>query len=287
MQVFEVIELENSPYMETKELFLEAFTEITAKDLIDKKKVLIFIDHNEKRIWTYYGSKTSIKLQMFGGILAKKFRAQLKLFYRISNMNEYALNNKKIQKIVEQKVGPGRAQPITRENFNKFTIPGEKTGTVKDVCVHTGLNRKDALELLKSIPLPENFYPKIILIGGDFYSYESELNSYIVKKNEKITIKKLGQIPNGIFFDKTYTYSSRLIIKNGKVQALEYYIPKDLKIEAEQLKIPIFLEEKFLTPRNISSLFKSMKIPEKLMEEPAAKEQPKLNSSNENQLDSK
>jgi len=281
MQVFEVIELEKSPYMETREIFLDSFTETTAKDLIDKKKVLIFIDHNEKRIWTYFGSKTSLKLQMLGGILAKKFRAQLKLFYRISNMNEYSFNNKIIQKIFEQQVGPGRAQTINRENFDKFRIPGEKTEMIKDLCVHTGLNRKDALELLKSIPLPENFYPKIILIGGDFYSYDSELDSYIVKKEEKLTIKKLGQIPNGFFFDNTYNYSTRLIIKNGKVQALECYIPKDIKLEVKQLKIPIFLEEKFHMPRNTSSLFKSMKIPEKLIEEPT-KEQSKLNDPNEN-----
>ena len=284
MQIFEVIELKEPPYMETKELFADISKEETVKDLIDNQKVLILIDHNEKRIWTYYGPKTSLKLQMFGGILARKFRAQLRLFYRISNMNEYSYDDRSIQKIFEQQVGPGRARVITREDYNSYTIPGEKATKFTDLCVHTGINKKDAIELLKSIPQPEDFHPKIILIGGDFYSYESELNSYITKIDEIKTIKKLGQIPNGFYFDNTYQYSIRLIIKDGKVQAVEYYIPEDLKVKGEQIKIPIFMEEKFHQPGEMNSIFNSMKIPEKLIEE-QIKEQLNVNKVDKDKID--
>jgi len=121
LQIFEVIELDEPPYMITKQIHRDPFPRVIAKELIDDEKVLILIDHDEKKIWIYHGSKSTKQIQMFGENLAKKFRKQNLFLYRICNMNEYKNNNNIIQKLLNQWVGPGTAKPITRENFNEIS----------------------------------------------------------------------------------------------------------------------------------------------------------------------
>jgi hypothetical protein len=261
MQVFEVFELAEPPYMEAKEVFAE-----TANELINEDKVLILIDHNEKKIWTFYGSKCSLKLQLFGGILARRFRGQLKLFYRVFNLNEYSLEIKNVQKILEQKVAHSKAVDITPENYEKFSIPGEKVEKVTNLCVHRGLKKKEAIETLKSIPKPTNFISKFIIIGGDFYNYDSEMDKFISEKSEQIKINKIGEIPSGFFFDNAHEYSTRLIIKNGKVQSIEYYVSEESEIMKKSLDVPVFFEERFQTPGDINALLNAFNVPESLPE---------------------
>lgn len=259
MQVFEVFETESSPYMEAKEIFAE-----TVKDLIDDSKVLILIDHDDKKIWTYFGTSCSLKLQIYGGILAKKFRSQLRLFYRVININERSLDDKTVKEILERKVGAGRAQAVTSENYDNFSVPGENVEKIINLCVHKGIKKKDAIEQIQSLPKPENHKSKFLIIAGDFFSYESEVKSFVVESDERESIKKIGKMPNGFFFDNSHNYSIRLVIKGNLIQGIEYFVPSEEEVLTEKLEVPIFFEERFKTPGDINTVLKSFNIPEDL-----------------------
>ena len=82
MQIFEVIELKEYPYMETREVVQGKIV----GDILNEtsvERVFLLVDHDTKRIWTYNGPHSSFKVQIYGGILAGKLRQQLKLFYMI------------------------------------------------------------------------------------------------------------------------------------------------------------------------------------------------------------
>ena len=78
MQVFEVLELKEFPHMAVKEI-LEGET---VKDILNnenEEKVFLAIDHDANIIYMWNGQKSTFKLQIYGGILARKMRQQLRL----------------------------------------------------------------------------------------------------------------------------------------------------------------------------------------------------------------
>ncbi len=73
MQIFEVVELSEFPYMETREVTQGQ----TVSDILNEtniERVYLLVDHDIKRIWTYNGPKSYFKVQIYGGILASKLR---------------------------------------------------------------------------------------------------------------------------------------------------------------------------------------------------------------------
>ncbi|MBY9002682.1 MAG: hypothetical protein KGD73_01800, partial [Candidatus Lokiarchaeota archaeon] len=77
MQIFEVLEIREYPYFLTVDVSDGEVVRDIVNDLNSHKAYLI-VDHDTKRIWTYNGINSSLKLQLFGGILAGMLRVQLR-----------------------------------------------------------------------------------------------------------------------------------------------------------------------------------------------------------------
>ena len=78
MQIFEIVELEEFPFMETREIIQgQIIADVLNEDNFDK--VYLLVDHDTKRIWKYNGPNSSLKLQNYGDILAGMLRKQLPL----------------------------------------------------------------------------------------------------------------------------------------------------------------------------------------------------------------
>ncbi|MFX0071281.1 MAG: hypothetical protein ACFFAO_09345, partial [Candidatus Hermodarchaeota archaeon] len=106
MQVFEVQELPEFPYMNIKEVIEGK----TVKDLLNNnnnQKSFLLVDHETKRIWMWNGPISSLKLQIYCGILARKLRQQLRLFYRVYPLDMYSKEDKKYLEILEKKIATG------------------------------------------------------------------------------------------------------------------------------------------------------------------------------------
>ncbi|MFW9949491.1 MAG: hypothetical protein ACFFKA_05135, partial [Candidatus Thorarchaeota archaeon] len=137
MQLFEVIELREFPYfltvqVEEGELVKDILTEI------NNYKVFIMVDHDTKRIWTYNGPYSSLKLQIYGGILAGMLRTQLRMFYRVYTLNEYNKEDKEFQEILEKSLGQGRARNIEKSDFSEVQfekIMGRIHNIIKELAM--------------------------------------------------------------------------------------------------------------------------------------------------------
>jgi len=260
MQIFEVIELKEYPYMETREVVQGKIV----SDILNEtsvERVFLLVDHDTKRIWTYNGPHSSLKVQVYGTILAGKLRQQLKLFYRIFSLNMYINEDDEFKEILEKPIGAGRAKPIDKRAFSK--------STTDKYIINASISNpkaKDAIEYINQFPHPEELVRRFMIIGGTIYTDEEITESFV--KEEKTIIKpsKLGQLNNGFTFFDDHYYSTRLIIKERKIQGIELYINKDDKSPPLELEIPIIHEDKFSKPGSIDTLISAFQIPEHVSE---------------------
>ena len=261
MQIFEIVELPEYPFISTKEIYEGG----TIKDVIKEDKVYIIIDHNLNRIWTYNGYKSSFRIQAFAVKLAEMLRAQLQLKYNIFPLNRHSKEHIKFKEIMEKPVSGGIAQPLEKSDFLGFAggwMVKADVEFIPDVKVN------EALEYISELPQPENFIRKFMLIGGNIYTDEEITEKFV---SEEKTIKKplkLGQLNRGFTFFRG-NFSTRLIMHDRSVQGIELYIHENDKSEVRILEanIPIFPEEKFSKPGSIDSLMNAFQIPDELPEE--------------------
>jgi len=116
MQIFEALETREYPYF----LTVDVTDGEIVRDVINalnSHKVYLLVDHDTKRIWTYNGINSSLKLQLFGGILAGMLRLQLRGFYRIYSLNQYSNEDPEFQEILDKSLGVGRARSIDKKDF--------------------------------------------------------------------------------------------------------------------------------------------------------------------------
>ncbi|MFX1328915.1 MAG: hypothetical protein ACFE91_12375 [Promethearchaeota archaeon] len=261
MQIFEVHELQEFPYMEIKEVVQG---QIVGDILNDTSigKVFLLVDHDTKRIWTCNGHTSPLNVQIYGAILANKLRQQLKLFYRIYPLNLYSREDKQFLELLDKPIGAGRAKPIEKKEFSE-EIPDKYTGTTSI----SNPNVNKAIEYINQIPPPDNRIRRFMVIGGTIFTDEEITESFLKEEKVKVIPIKLGRLNNGFTFFQDHNYSTRLIIKERMIQGIEFYINKDDKSPPIKIEVPIIPENKFNKPRSIDSLVKAFQIPEKLPED--------------------
>ncbi|MFX0083364.1 MAG: hypothetical protein ACFE94_16585 [Candidatus Hodarchaeota archaeon] len=261
MQIFEVIERVEFPFMETKELIDGVLVSDIISDNSDGK-VFLLVDHDTKRIWTYNGHQSSLKLQIYGGILAGMLRQQLKLFYRVYPLNMYSQADKEFQEIMKKQLGPGRAKSIEEKDFSK-KAPDKY---IVDASIQNPHSTK-AIEYINQFPKPENLIRRFMIIGGKIFTDEEITEAFLKEEIKSTKPVKLGQLNNGFTFFQDRNYSTRLIIRDRKIQGLELYTKKEDKSIPLELQIPIIYEDKFNKPGSIEDILKAFKIPDQVPED--------------------
>ena len=265
MQVFEVLELKEFPYMAIKEI-LEGET---VKDILhsdSEERVFLAIDHDAKIIYMWNGQKSSFKLQIYGGILARKLRQQLRLFYRVNSLNAYSKEDKKYREAMEKPLGGGKAKPFEKKDFMEKRY---SSSARLDITVTSNIDINKAIEFINEVPPPENYERKFFLISGNVYTEEDNVESFVQEeKIVKIPVK-MGILNRGFTFFSDYDYSTRLIINDRQIQGIELYIHEQdkAKIPILKLKIPVFSEERFATAGDISNVETAFKIPDDISED--------------------
>lgn len=261
MQIFEVLEIREYPYFLTVDVSDGAIVRDRINDL-NSQKVYLLVDHDTKKIWTYNGINSSLKLQLFGGILAGMLRQQLRLFYRIYSMNKYSPEDPEFQEILNKPLGEGRARSIDKTDF-----PAKPDNlTTGDILIHNPRLNK-ALETIKEYPSLSGFKRSFLIVGGTLYSDEEVMESFL--QDEKVTLEevKLGRLNNGFTFFNDRNYSVRVIVMNRIIQGIELYVPEYENLPIIRLKTPVIKEEKFSKPGKIEKLLKAFQIPDSLSDE--------------------
>ena len=120
------------------------------------------------------------------------------------------------------------------------------------------------MDFLKDIPRPDGHEIKFVLIGDNVYSEEEDIETFV--KEEKSVKKpiKLGKLNQGFTFFDAESYSTRLVVKNRKVQGIELYVPKDQDLPALKVDVPIIQEDRFTKKGEMDVLINAFQIPESL-----------------------
>jgi hypothetical protein len=261
VQVFEAIEIREYPYF----LTIEASDGELVKDIINytnSHKVYLLVDHDTKRIWNYNGPKSSLKLQIFGGILAGMLRKQLRGFYRIYSLNRYTPEDDEFIEILNKPIGEGRATTIEKDDFpSQPEFINESQISIKTPKMN------QALEEIGQYPTPSNYDRIFLLIRNTIYTEEEIVESILTEKKTAKKEVKLGQLNNGFNFFNDRNYSVRFIVKHNEIQGLELFVPKHEEIPLVKLKTSVIKEVKYSRSGDMNSLVKAFKIPETNVEE--------------------
>jgi hypothetical protein len=258
IQIFEVLEVREEPY------FLTVAVEEAEKvgDILtgsNSRKVYLLVDHNAKRIWTYNGQYSSLKLQIFGGILAGMLRKKIGIFYRVFPLNKYDSDDPEFLSILEQPLGPGKATTIDKNGF----LRSQTQGTSSNITIHNPRLNK-ALENISAYSAPEDFNRIFLITAGTIYSDEETPKSLLSEEKSSEELVKMGRLNNGFTFFDDRNYSTRVIIKNRSIQGIELFVQEYDKMPVVQIKAPIIHEEKFSNEGNMEKLLAAFKIPDSL-----------------------
>ena len=120
-----------------------------------------------------------------------------------------------------------------------------------------------------------------MIIGGNIFADEEITEAFVKGEINVIRPVKLGRLNNGFTLFRDHNYSTRLIIKDRKIQGIELYIKEEDKSPPLELKIPVIYEEKINKPGSIEKLIKAFQIPNQLPEDNNEEAAPKDDTTNQ------
>jgi hypothetical protein len=258
IQIFEVLEVREDPYFLTVEV---EEGEIVADVInnMNSRKVYLLVDHDTKRIWTYNGQISSLKLQVYGGILAGMLRKQIGIFYRVFPLNKYSVEDPEFQKVMVKTIGPGRAKTIDKKDFSKSAAQSASP----NITIRSPRLSK-ALENINSYSKPEDFERIFLIVAGTIYSDEKTPKPVFSEEEGSENIVKMGRINNGFFFFNDRNYSTRVVVKNRTIQGIELYVHNHDKMPVVYIKTSVIQEEKFSNKGDMNKLLAAFQIPDSL-----------------------
>jgi hypothetical protein len=266
MQVFEVIELREHPHFVTIEINDVETVKNVINDL-NSHKVYLLVDHESRKIWTYNGPNSPLKLQVYGGILAGMLRKQVSMFYRTFSMNKYLKTDPEFEEILNKTVEIGKAKEITKNDF-----PGVSEEQVTTDLHIVTPKLTTALQMINEYPKPEHFKRIFLIVGSILYSEEEIIESFFKEGKRLIKELKLGRLNNGFTFLNDRNYAIRILVRDRAIQGIELYTPYYEEDPTLRLEIPIIEEEKFSKEGNIKALLKAFQIPDSLPDDEKSRE---------------
>ncbi len=258
IQIFEVLEVREYPYFLTVDVEEGELVADVINDM-NSRKVYLLVDNDSKRIWTYNGPDSSLKLQVFGGILAGMLRKQIGIFYRIFPLNRYSKEDPEYLKIMVKPIGPGRAKTIEKKDFSKSAAQK----ALGNISIHNPRLSK-ALENINSYSTPEDFIRIFLIIAGTIYSDEKAPKSFFSEEEGSDKIVKMGRLNNGFTFFDDRNYSTRVVVKKRSIQGIELFVHKNDKMPVVHIKSPIIHEEKISNEGDMEKLLAAFQVPDSI-----------------------
>lgn len=260
MQIFEIIPLEEYPFLSTEEITDKKKVEEVLLDEENMDKAYLLVDHNLKKIWTYAAPKSSFKLQIFGGVAAQLLRRQLRLFYRVFHLNELSIEDKRFQEVLQTEIKPGRATELQKDTFPERS---SEIDIISYMNVQSKLNSRKALEYLDELPHPDGFKRKFLIVGNRIYSQKEESQKFLLEQRTKKKPELAAQLNPGFTFFGGKNYSTRLSIKERKIQGIELFVKEGDQSPPMEINIPVIYKEKFSKSHNVKDLEEAFQIPDK------------------------
>ena len=126
---------------------------------------------------------------------------------------------------------------------------------------------------IDEFPKPDDLIRRFVIIGSQIFSDEEVIETFVKEEKSSMKSVKLGRLNNGFTLFTDHNYSTRLIIRDRKIQGIELFIHKDDTTSPIKLEIPSIYEKKFNKPGSIETLLQAFNIPDELPDENEGKEE--------------
>lgn len=183
----------------------------TVKDALTNDSVLLIIDDNERIIWLWKGSESSVAKKFVGARLSQEVRGQRGLLYKVNPIDQENEPDefKQLYEVACAESPADKARPPISES---------QVEEVEAIPVAQCLSEEMKSTLINE-DLPEGFEREGIIIGQDFYGVVQKVVKILGKEVINTEIQKTADLPDGTLFDTSY--GLRFLIKEGKVAAIE------------------------------------------------------------------
>jgi hypothetical protein len=266
MQVFEVYNTIETRLIEGNKI----------GDILSPEKVYIISDDDARVIYINQGEHAPLVLYLIAKKIAKDLRVFLKGFYSIKELD----SNEAIESIKSALITTtGKIPQIIRENspiesknfeninqtpngdqISPIDISWRENLTYKELSIFQNVKLTETMKEIQQLPKIPNYRSELVLIGHTMYTLSQDLARFLKNYQTEAKMMKLGPLPEGLFFVEGYT--SRLIIKNGRLQALEFLKPMNNIEKSGKINAPLLNIPRIMLERSIDLLQQSFHIPE-------------------------
>jgi hypothetical protein len=257
----------------------------TIGEVLSDKNVYLIIDESEKRIVIYKGLKSNLVNYFIALKLAKEYQQILKGIFSIQHLEEENLgefknreitNSSDIPILVNPDLVPIEKTEDTADSSETIKLPELKEGqyintdpawkerfTSEDLPIFDNPNINSIFKKLKSSTQPQDYSSEMIFIGSTVYKKSRVDSGFLHRKKTETKIIKLGQLPEGNFFQSGV--STQLYIQNGRIQSIELFRKRSKERANLQgvIKAPVLFIPRITHERSIDVLQKSFNMPPK------------------------
>ncbi|MHA1263994.1 MAG: hypothetical protein ACTSRS_02065 [Candidatus Helarchaeota archaeon] len=184
----------------------------TLKDILIPDRVLIIIVDEQKTIYLWKGSQSSVRKKFIGARISQAVRGERGLLYKVEPVDQDD-EPQALKDLFDQKPADSPTAGASVEMAEGEVAEDAITGPV---AVSLSAEMK---EKLMSEPLPEGFEREGIILGRDYYGIIKSTSTVLGKIVESEDIQKTEELPDGQLFDSKY--GIRLLVENGNIAAVE------------------------------------------------------------------
>lgn len=204
IQPLEVYDVE-----ETGELVIKHISNL--QDELIPHKVLMIVNHNDKTIALWVGTGASTRAKFAGARSSRRFLTERGLSYRVRTCDE------------------GDEPDWFQDLFNIRAVARcrDEPPTLEVLSI---------LNEMKIEDIPEGYEREACIISRDFFVPVEHKSSIMGKDTSTIKFEKSSYIPEGFFTLPSESYRPRLLVRNGKILAI------DLLVNAESTQKEVIIE---------------------------------------------
>ncbi len=179
------------------------------KEALVSQSLILIMNHNDKTLTLWIGKGASTRVKFAGARASRRFLTERNLSYRVRSCDE-------------------GEEPDWFQDLFKIRVAVQGRDEPPRLEVLAILNE------MKAEDVPEGYKVEACIVSRDFYVPVEYKSSIMGKDTSTIKFDKSSYLPEGFFMLPSEAYRPRLLVKNGKVLALDLLVSTDL-LNKEQL----------------------------------------------------
>ena len=201
--------------------------DLKLEDLLDDDFILLFVDPQHYRVWTWQGYNTTTRMKFIAAKTAPSIRDKHGIAFKLTTVDQD-------QESHGFKVMLGLEQEI---DYDQVQTGPAYEGTTEDLELLKTMSREKILLLLEKAGVPEGFERKMVIVKNQIYGYREYDRNYlgsVIKEKQLFPLEE--EIEDGAYLADNYI--PRMLFSYNNVVLTEFFerIEIDDSIQKKSLK---------------------------------------------------